>query len=174
MQKGKLLPDAVGQFFTVAPLCPKRILLFKRHIHRDCLVRQFLGKRSLMHIDPDADYNIFCLTLAGTHLCQNTADLFAMDDDIIGPLDPGLDTIKFFNGASHRHCSHQSKTAEVVYGYRRSQQKRCGDRNVRRCLPLVSAPAPACRLLSGRNDKPFRLAGYRTALDLIVGRINTL
>lgn len=32
----------------------------------------------------------------------------------------------------------------------------------------------ACRLLSGRNDKPFRLAGYRTALDLIVGRINTL
>ena len=129
--------------------------------------------RGLVHIDANAGDNVLkggSLSLNG-HLRQNTADLAAVHDDVVGPLDLRTNPGSFFNAVADGDSHVGSQIHRLGRGEVGPEQDRIVDTLAFRGGKAPPQPAPAPGLLIRHGGGAVGQIA-RLPLQIVVGGVN--
>ena len=121
-----------------------------------------------MHVDADARHHVVDTLLVGVHFKQHAADLFAVADNVVGPLDARVYLTDAGNRARHSHRRLQRELRHMRGMRLRPQNQRHENALARRGKPAPPAAAAPRRLLV-RNDEralPGAVGGHRARVTV--------
>ena len=107
-------------------------------------------------------------------LGEDAAQLAAVQDHVVGPLDVGADAAQRLHRVAHRHRRPRRQGGHLLQAARRPQQGGQVQPLPRRGQEGAAPAAPAPGLLPGDHHQPVGHGVHRPALDLVVGGVHRL
>ena len=128
----------------------------------------------LAHIDPNTHHHGHRCGALGLELQlgENAAELFAVQDDVVGPLDAAGEAAAGLDGPAHRHRRPGGELTQGVQGDLGPEEDGTEEPLPLQGLEGVAPAAPARRLLVGEDSQALRGPVGRPALDLTVGGVH--
>jgi hypothetical protein len=75
----------------------------------------------MIDIDADPDHDQTCMLLIRLHISQNACNLFAPNQDVIGPLEGGLETVVLPQHLYQGQSDHHGRLGSFLHGQRTSE-----------------------------------------------------
>ena len=109
-------------------------------------------RRVVIDVHPDAHDEETGEILVGLHFREDPCRLLPSDEDIVGPLDSGGESVQSAQDFDIGEGGHQVGQGGLSYGQRRAQQEGSIDAAPRRGKPGALQPSSAVRLFFGNDD----------------------